>query len=72
MWDYEIGFQYMPVDQFTFDLELNHRGSSVPFFEGHGGVTSPDGFITTTAPPGWRADLTKSDNRIIMAWLVRL
>ena len=72
MWDYEAGFQYMPSDYFTLDVELNHRGASVPFFNGHGGDTSPDGYITTPAGPGWRADLTKTDDRIIIAWLVRL
>ena len=69
--DYEFGFQYMPVEQFTFDLEFNHRQADTPYFAGHGGVTSPDGYITTTAPPGWRADLVKADNRLIAAWLVR-
>jgi hypothetical protein len=72
MWDYEIGFQYMPSDYFTLDVEYNHRGSSVPFFNGHGGDTSPDGYISTPAGPGWRADLSKNDDRIIVAWLVRL
>ncbi len=72
MWDYEIGFQYMPSDYFTLDVEYNHRGSSVPFFNGHGGDTSPDGYITTPSGPGWRADLSKNDDRIIVAWLVRL
>jgi hypothetical protein len=70
-WDAEFGIQYMPIEQFTFDLEYNHRQADVPYFAGHGGVTSPDGYITTTAPPGWRADLVKSDDRIIAAWLVR-
>jgi hypothetical protein len=72
MWDYEAGFQYMPNDYFTLDVEYNHRAADTPFFNGHGGTTSPDGYITTPAPPGWRADLTKSDDRIIVAWLVRL
>jgi hypothetical protein len=70
-WDYEFGIQYMPVEQFTFDLEFNHRQADVPYFAGHGGVTSPDGYITTPTPPGWRPDLVKSDDRIIGAWLVR-
>jgi hypothetical protein len=70
-WDYEFGFQYMPIEQFTFDLEFNHRQADTPYFAGHGGVTSQDGYITTTAPPGWRADLVKDDNRLIAAWLVR-
>ena len=70
-WDYEFGFQYMPIEQFTFDMEFNHRQADTPYFSGHGGVTSPDGYITTTAPAGWRADLVKDDNRLIAAWLVR-
>jgi len=57
---------------FTLDVEFNHRGSSVPFFNGHGGDTSPDGYVSTPTGPGWRADLRKSDDRIVIAWLVRL
>jgi hypothetical protein len=34
-------------------------------------VTSPDGYITTKVPTGWRPDLAKADNRIIAALLVR-
>jgi hypothetical protein len=70
-WDYEFGIQYMPIDQYTFDLEWNHREADQPYFAGHGGVTSPDGFITTSTPPGWRPDLVKSDSRLIAAMLVR-
>jgi hypothetical protein len=69
--DYEAGIQYMPNEHVTYDLELNHRQSSVPYFAGHGGVTSPDGYITTPTPTGWRADLSKNDSRIIAALLVR-
>jgi len=43
----------------------------VDYFAGHGGVTSPDGYITTKVPTGWRPDLTKADNRIILAFLLR-
>jgi len=70
-WDAETGIQYMPNEQVTYDLEFNHRQASVPYFAGHGGVTSPDGYITTPTPPGWRPDLTKGDSRIIAALLVR-
>ena len=52
-YDYEAGIQYMPVEQVTYDLEFNHRQASVPYFAGHGGVTSPDGYITTPTPTGW-------------------
>jgi hypothetical protein len=70
-WDLSTGFQYMPNEQLTFDVEVNHREAQQPYFAGHGGVTSPDGYITTTTPPGWRPDLVKADNRIILAMLVR-
>ncbi len=69
--DYETGIQYMPVEQVTYDLEINHSEANVPYFAGHGGVTSPDGYATTPVPPGWRPDLVKSDTRIIAALLVR-
>jgi opacity protein-like surface antigen len=70
-YDYETGIQYMPNEQVTYDLEFNSRHSSDPYFAGHGGVTSPDGYTTTASPAGWRPDLVKSDNRIIAAMLVR-
>jgi hypothetical protein len=70
-WDVETGFQYMPNQNITYDVEVNHREASVPYFAGHGGVTSPDGYIQTTIPTGWRPDLVKADNRIIFAMLVR-
>jgi opacity protein-like surface antigen len=69
--DYSTGIQYMPNEQITYDLELNHRQSADPYFAGHGGVTSPDGYTTTASPAGWRPDLVKSDTRIIAALLVR-
>jgi hypothetical protein len=69
--DYETGFQYMPNEQITYDIEFNHRQADVPFFAGHGGVTSPDGYIQTAVPGGWRADLSKADDRIILAFLLR-
>ena len=43
----------------------------MPYFAGHGGVTSPDGYTTTATPPGWRPDLAKNDLRLIGAMLVR-
>jgi hypothetical protein len=70
-YDYESGVQYMPDEHQTWDLEINHRQSSVNYFAGHGGVTSPDGYNTTAVPPGWRPDLQKGDTRIIMAFLLR-
>ena len=70
-YDYETGIQYMPNEQVTYGLEFNYRHASVPFFAGHGGVTGPDGYITTATPAGWRADLVQGDPRVIADVLVR-
>ena len=70
-YDYEAGFQYMPNEQITYGFEFNHRHSSVPYFAGHGGVTSPDGYSTTTVPIGWRPNLVQDDDRIVASFLVR-
>jgi hypothetical protein len=69
--DYEFGFQYMPTELTTWDIEYNHREADTAYFAGHGGVTSPDGYLTTGIPSGWRPDLVKSDSRIIAAFLLR-
>jgi hypothetical protein len=69
--DYEAGFQYMPNELITYDLEYNHRQADTNYFAGHGGVTSPDGYTNTAVPAGWRPDLVKSDSRIIAAMLLR-
>jgi hypothetical protein len=70
-WDIETGIQYMPNEQTTWGLEVNHRQADVPYFAGHGGVTSPDGYTTTAAPNGWRPDLKKTDDRVIADFLLR-
>jgi hypothetical protein len=70
-WDVGVGIQYMPWEQVTYGLEYNHRAANVPYFSGHGGVTSPDGYITTGVPSGWRPDLVKSDDRAVFSALVR-
>jgi hypothetical protein len=70
-WDVMTGLQFMPSEFLSYDLEVSHRASTVPYFAGHGGVTSPDGYFTTATPLGWRPDLRKTDDRIIAAMLVR-
>ncbi len=70
-WDISANIQYMPVEQVTYGLEFNHRQAQQPYFAGHGGVTSPDGYITTPVPPGWRPDLSKTDDRVIFSALIR-
>jgi hypothetical protein len=61
----------MPNEQVTYDLEFMHRGADVPYFAGHGGVSGPDGYITSTLPTGWRPNLSKTDDRVVAAFLLR-
>jgi opacity protein-like surface antigen len=70
-WDVGAGIQYMPDETVTYGVEFNRRAASVPYFAGHGGVTSPDGYLTTAVPTGWRPDLVKTDLRLIADLLVR-
>lgn len=71
-WDMSTNFDYMPNQSLTFRIEFVHRESSVPYFAGAGGVTSPTGYSTTPLPDDWRPDLVKSENRMILALLFRL
>jgi len=61
----------MPDEIQTWLIEYIHREASVPYFAGHGGVTSPDGYITTPVPSGWRPDLVKSESKVVFALLLR-
>lgn len=61
----------MPDENQTWRIELVHRETSVPYFAGPGGVTSPDGYITTPVPAGWIPDQIKQETRFIFAVLVR-
>jgi hypothetical protein len=70
-WDASTTLDWMPDEETTWRLEFLHREASVPYFAGHGGVTSPDGYVTTSAPVRWRPDLVKSETKIIGALLVR-
>lgn len=70
-WDLSTTFDFMPDPFQTWRLELVHREASVPYFAGHGGVTSPDGYVTTAVPAGWQPDQVKSETRVIGALLVR-
>lgn len=70
-WDASTTVDFMPDDYQTWRLEFVHRHSSVPYFAGRGGVTSPDGYITTSTA-GFVPDLRTSEDRIILALLFRL
>lgn len=77
-WDCSTNISWMPNQSIEFRLEYVHRESSVPYFAGPGGVTSPSGYTytplpnTPANPNAWVPDLTTSENRIIMAILFRL
>jgi len=71
-WDASTNLEWLPNQSIAFRIEYVHRESSVPYFAGHGGVTSPSGYTTTTLPSGWTPDLVRSENRIIFAVLFRI
>ncbi len=70
--DCSTNIDWMPNQHICFRLEYVHRESSVNYFAGHGGVTSPSGYTTTQLPADWKPDLVKSEDRIIFAVLFRL
>ncbi len=70
-WDASTTFDFMPNDFITWKFELVHREANVPYFAGHGGVTSPDGYVTTPIPPNWMPDLVKAESRYVLAMIVR-
>lgn len=71
-WDASSNFDIMPNQSITFRIEFVTRHSSVPYFNGGGGVTSQTGYTTSVVDPNWRPDLVKFENRIIFAVLFRL
>jgi hypothetical protein len=70
--DYSTNIDWLPNQHIAFRFEYVHRQASVPYFAGHGGVTSPSGYQTTPLTPDWKPDLVKFENRIIFAVLFRL
>jgi hypothetical protein len=71
-WDLSTNISWMPNQSIEFRLEYVHRQSDVPYFAGHGGVTSPTGYTYDPLTPGWTPDLVKSEDRMILALLFRL
>ena len=71
-WDCSTNIDFMPTQAMTFRLEYVHRESSVPYFAGHGGVTSQSGYTTTPLDPNWRPDLVRSESKVIFALLFRM
>ncbi len=71
-WDVSSNIDWMPNQSTTVRLEYVYRHSSVPYFAGHGGVTSQTGYSTSVLDPSWRPDLVQSESRFIIALLFRL
>lgn len=71
-WDCSTNLDFMPSQFITYRIEWVHRESSVPYFAGHGGVTSQTGLTTTPLDPAWRPDLVKGETKVIFAMLLRL
>ncbi|MCZ8353887.1 MAG: outer membrane beta-barrel protein [Cyclobacteriaceae bacterium] len=71
-WDVSTNIDFMPNQSITYRLELVNRNSSIPYFAGRGGVTSPSGYTITAPDTTWQPDLVKSETRLIVAVLFRL
>lgn len=73
-WDVSTTFDFMPSDFITWRFELVHRQANVPYFAGHGGVTSPNGYTPVfngnPNPSTWTPDLVKSESRFVLAMIV--
>ncbi len=72
MWQLSSTFDFMPSDFITLRFEYAFRNANIPYFTGPGGTTSQTGFINDPIDPTWKADLKKSENRIILAVNFRL
>ncbi len=74
-WDGSTTFDFMPNENITWKFELIHREANVPYFAGHGGVTSPSGYTQTLTgvanPASWVPDLVKSESRFVLAMVIR-
>jgi hypothetical protein len=74
-WDISGGIQFMPNEYVTWVLEFVHRHASVPYFAGHGGVTSATGYFQSNpnsfGDPNYVPDLRNDENRINLAMLTR-
>jgi hypothetical protein len=74
-WDCSAGIQIMPSEYVTWVLEFVHRHASVPYFAGHGGVTSATGYFSSTSgsygDPTYVPDLRNDENRINLSMLTR-
>ncbi|MBS2021535.1 MAG: outer membrane beta-barrel protein, partial [Deltaproteobacteria bacterium] len=73
-WDASLTLDVLPTQWTTFRVEYIHRASNVPYFAGSGGVTPTGGNqgAPGSAVDGFAPDLRTSENRVNVAFLVRL
>jgi hypothetical protein len=82
-WDTSQNISWYPSNWLTIRFENSFHHSDDPYYAGHGGVTAPDGYkcgglydadarIYTCAPPGWKPDLVKNEDKIMFIALFRL
>ncbi|HXL72390.1 MAG TPA: outer membrane beta-barrel protein, partial [bacterium] len=77
-WDYDFGFQWMPNQYLTVDLEYTHRFSSLNYFVGPGGVTSSDGWQagantgSTNTANGYVPNLVQFEDLIIGSLMIHI
>jgi hypothetical protein len=82
-WDTSQNISFYPSQNITIRLENSFHHSDDPYYAGRGGVTGPDGFkcgglyspdgtITTCAPPGWKPNLVNNEDKIILALIFRM
>ena len=72
VWEALLTFDVMPTDFVTYRIEYVHRGANIPYFAGKGGSTSPDGYSDTVLPVDYMPDRVTSEDRICIAFLLRL
>ncbi len=78
-WDASLTFDYMPDQFVTFRVEFDHRYANTPYFVGPNGITPSNGAGSFTNQgaagsyvSGFTPDLTKLENRINFALMVRI
>ncbi len=73
-WDCSVTVDYMPDQYITWRAEYNHRQANVPYFAGPGGMTPAGGNVGDPAQlvNGFTPDLTRAENRVTLAMLIRL
>lgn len=82
-WDTSQNLSWYASENITVRLENSFHHSDDPYYAGHGGVTGPDGYkcgglanpdgqILTCAPTGWKPDLVKNEDKLILALIFRL